>query len=71
MQYKIQNSKETDIIELKYTDINGSMDKTKFHIYEDGSDEEFLKLVKEFTNYLNIYKIWSDEHAAHTIYKNF
>jgi hypothetical protein len=41
------------------------------NIYEDGSDEEFLKLVKEFQNYIDIYNVWEDEHAAHTIYKNF
>jgi hypothetical protein len=71
MKYEIQNSKETDTIELKYTDRNGSVDKTKFRIYEDGWDEEFLKLINSFTNYLDTYEIWGDEHAAHTIYKIF
>jgi hypothetical protein len=38
MQCVIQNSKETDTIELKCIGIDGSVDKTKIHIYEDGSD---------------------------------
>ncbi len=50
MWYEIWNSKETRTIELKYTDVDRSVDKTKFHVYEDSSDEEFVKLVKEFTN---------------------
>ena len=71
MRYQIRNSKETNTVELKYTDMDGAVDKTKLSIYEDGSDEEFLKLVKEFQNYINTYNVWEDEHATHTIYKNF
>jgi hypothetical protein len=26
--------------------------------------------VKEFTSYINYYDIWSNDYAAHTIYKN-
>jgi len=58
-------------VELKYTDRDGSIDKTKLNIFEDGSDEEFLKLVKEFTNYVDTCNIWEDEHVANTIYKHF
>ena len=45
----------------------------KLHIYENGSDEEFLKLVKEFNNYVQTYNIWNaqNQNAAHTVYKNF
>lgn len=38
---------------------------------KDGSDEEFLKFIKEFSNHVNTYKIWGDEHAVHTLSKNF
>jgi hypothetical protein len=38
---------------------------------QNSSDEEFLKVVKEFQNYIETYKIWNDEHTAHTVYKNF
>ncbi len=69
MQYNIQNSKETDTIELKYTHWDRAVNKTKFHIYGDGSDEEFLKLIREFTNHVDTSEIWGDYHAAHTIYK--
>jgi len=71
MRYQIRNSKDANSVELKYTDMDGSVDKTKLNVYEDGSDEEFLKLVKEFNYYVDTYNIWNDEHAAHTIYKNF
>ena len=71
MRYQIRYSKDANSVELKYTDMDGSVDKTKLNVYEDGSDEEFLKLVKEFNNYVKTYDIWTDEHAAHTIYKNF
>jgi hypothetical protein len=71
MRYQIQNSKETNTVELKCTDLDGAVDKTKLNIYEDGTDEEFLKLLKEFHNYVSTYEIWNDEHASHTIYKSF
>jgi hypothetical protein len=71
MHHQIRNSKETSMVELKYTDLDGAVDKTKLNIYEDGTDEEFLNLVKVFQNYISTYKIWNDEHATHTIYKNF
>jgi hypothetical protein len=51
--------------------MDGSVDKTKLNVYEDGTDEEFLKLIKEFQNYVDTYEIWNDKHAAHTVYKNF
>ena len=55
MRYQIQNLKETNTVELKYTHMDGAVDITKLNIYEDGSDEEFLKLVKEFQNYIDTY----------------
>jgi hypothetical protein len=71
MRYQISNSKDTNTVELKYPDRDGAVDKTKLNIFEDGSDEEFLKLVKEFQNHVDTYRIWEDEHAAHSVYKNF
>jgi hypothetical protein len=68
MCYQIQKLKETNTVELKYTDIDRLVDKTKLHIYENGMDEELLKLVKEFQNYINTYKIWGDRNTTHTIY---
>jgi hypothetical protein len=47
--------------------MDGAVDITKLNIYEDGTDEEFLKLIKEFQNCVETYEIWNDEHAAHTI----
>ncbi len=45
MRYHISKSKEANTVELKYTDMEGAVDKTKLNVYEDGSDKEFLKLV--------------------------
>ncbi len=66
MRYQIRNSKETETVELKYTDIDGSVDKTKFHIYKNGSDDVFLEQIKQFQNYIDTYEIWGDDNAAHT-----
>ncbi len=71
MRCQNQNSKGADTVELKYTDIDGSVDKMKFHIYKNGTDKEILELIKEFQNCINTYKIWGNNNAAHTIYKNF
>jgi hypothetical protein len=69
MKYQIRNSKETETVELKYTDIDGQVDKTKLHIYENGSDEELLKLIKEFKNYVDTYDIWNarNQNAVHSL----
>jgi hypothetical protein len=51
MRYQSQKSKETNSVEFKYN-IDGSVEKTKMNIYGDGNDEEYLKLIKEFQNYV-------------------
>jgi hypothetical protein len=70
MRYQTRNSKDTRSVEFKYT-IDGTVEKTSMSVYEDGNDEEFLKLLKEFQNYVITYDIWEEEHAARTIYRNF
>lgn len=67
MKYQIHISKAIDTVEIN-TDIDGSIDKIKFHINEDGPDEKIVKLLKEFKYYINTYNIWDVENAAHTIY---
>jgi hypothetical protein len=32
--------------------VDGSVEKTKINGYDDGNDEEYLKLIKEFQNYI-------------------
>jgi len=39
MRYQIRYSKDANSVELKYTDMDGSVDKTKLNLYEDGSEE--------------------------------
>jgi hypothetical protein len=61
MKYQTHTSKTTNTVEIKHADIDRSVDKIKFLIYENGSDKEFLKLLKEFKNYIDTYDIWSDD----------
>jgi len=68
MRYQVQNSKKTASIEFKYN-VDGATEKTKLSVYEDGSDESFLKTIKEFQNYID--EIWDDNNAAQTVYQNF
>jgi hypothetical protein len=70
MRYQARNSKETRSVEFKYT-IDGTVEKTSMNVYEDSNDKEFLKLMKEFQNYVSTYSIWEEENAARTIYRNF
>jgi hypothetical protein len=70
MRYRVQNSKESASVEFKYN-IDGAAEKTKLSVYEDGSDESFLKTIKEFQNYIDTYEIWNDNNAAQTVYQNF
>ncbi len=43
MQNQIQNSKETNSVEFKYN-IDGTVEKNKLNVYEDGNDEAFLNM---------------------------
>lgn len=72
MWYKIQNSKDTskNSVEFKY-ELDGAMEKTKVNINGDGSDEEYLKMIKEFSNYLETFEMWEKKYAARIIYQNF
>jgi hypothetical protein len=70
MRYQIRNTKEMNSVEFKYN-VDGSVEKTKINGYEDGNDEEYLKLIKEFQNYIETYRIWDKENAARAIYRIF
>ena len=70
MMYQIQNSKDASSVEFKY-EIDGIMERTKINIYEDGNDEEYLRMIKEFQNYLETFEIWENENAARIVYRNF
>jgi len=70
MKYQIQNSKDASSVEFKY-EIDGIMERTKINIYEDGNDEEYLRMIKEFQNYLETFEIWENENAARIVYRNF
>jgi len=56
MRYEIRNSKETSSVKLKY-DVDGTVEKTKVNMYKDGNNDECLKMMKEFRNYVMPYAI--------------
>jgi hypothetical protein len=70
MRYQTHTFKDTNVFQLKY-DIDGTVEKTTLTVYEDRSDEAFLKMFKKFQNYVNTYKIWNEENAARTVYRHF
>jgi hypothetical protein len=70
MRYEIQNSKETSSVKFKY-DVDGTVEKTKVNMYKDGNNDECLKMMKEFRNYVMPYEIWENENAACTVYRSF
>ena len=70
MKYQVQKSKDASSVEFKY-EIDGIMERTKINIYEDGNDEEYLRMIKEFQNYLETFEIWDNENAARIVYRNF
>jgi hypothetical protein len=70
MKYQVQKSKDASSVEFKY-EIDGIMEGTKINIYEDGNDEEYLRMIKEFQNYLEMFEIWENENVAWIVYRNF
>ncbi|MFN9979358.1 MAG: hypothetical protein ACK53Y_05570, partial [bacterium] len=68
MPYQVQNSKKMASVEFKYN-VDGAVKKTKLSVYEDGRDESFLKLIKEFQNYVDTYELWEVDNAACTVYR--
>jgi len=70
MQYQIRKTKETKEVEFKY-EIDGVTERTKISIFEDGNDEEYLKMIKEFQHYLETFEVWNNANAARIVYRNF
>jgi NAD-dependent SIR2 family protein deacetylase len=57
LKYKMRKVKDPPTAELKYT-VNGKTIKENMVVYEDGTPEEILKLVKEFQNLIETYDLW-------------
>jgi hypothetical protein len=70
MRCQIQHLKKTNSVKFKFT-VDGTVEKMKLSVYKDGSDEAFLKMMKEFLNYVETHGIWDEENAARTVYRNF
>jgi len=54
-------------VEFKFT-VDGTVEKTKLSVYEDGSDEVYFKMMKRFSNYVKSYGIWDEENTACAVY---
>jgi hypothetical protein len=65
-----RSSKDAGSVEFKH-EIDGMAEKTKINVYEDGTDEQYLKMIKEFQNYLQTFEIWENENAGRIVYRNF
>jgi hypothetical protein len=70
MRYESKQMKTLETIELKL-EINETVEKVKLVIFEDGNDEQFLKLIKEFRNMLETYELWNQENGVKATYRNF
>jgi hypothetical protein len=69
MQYQTQRMKEMKEVEFNYK-IDGVTERAKINVYEEGN-EEYLKVIREFQNYLETFEIWDNANAPHIIYQNF
>jgi hypothetical protein len=67
MKYETKRAKASETIELEL-DIDNKSDKVKLTMFEDGTDEQFLKLVKEFKN-MTDYELWEQDNGAKAIYR--
>jgi hypothetical protein len=63
LKYETRKSKDPPTVELKYTVDNRTI-KENMVVFEDGTPEEMLKLVREFQNLVDTYDLW---HIAPTV----
>jgi hypothetical protein len=70
MKYGMKTTKTLKTIELKL-DIDERSEKVKLPVFEDGSDEQFFKLVKEFQNMTSTYELWEQDNGTRTVYRSF
>ncbi len=70
MRYESKQMKTLETIELKL-EIDETVEKVKLVIFEDGNDEQFLKLIKKCRNMLETYELWNQENGVKAIYRNF
>jgi hypothetical protein len=70
MRYKSKQSKTTTTVLLKFK-INGKEEKVQLTVFDEGPDEQFLKLIKEFKNLIETYDLWNGEGAAASVYRYF
>ncbi len=74
LKYETWKEKDPPTVELKYT-LNNRIIKESMIIYEDRTQEEILKLVKEFQNLIEAYNLWHTNgtvaQSAAVIYADF
>jgi hypothetical protein len=70
MKYEAKQAKTSETIELRCK-VNGTMaEKVKLIVFEDGSDEQFLKLIKEFKNLIFTYDMWNKPDGSELTHQN-
>jgi hypothetical protein len=52
-------------------EIDAMNEKVKLMVFEDGTDEQFLKLVNEFRNMIKTYELCEQENGVKIIYQSF
>jgi hypothetical protein len=70
LKYEVKQTKVLETIELKF-EIDELTEKVKLTIFEDGTDEQFLKLLKEFRNMIETYELWTKPNGTQLIYRSF
>jgi hypothetical protein len=63
LKYETRKGKDPPTVELKYMVDNRTI-KENMVVFEDGTPEEMLKLVREFQNLVDTYNLW---HVAPTV----
>jgi hypothetical protein len=70
IKYETKAVKALETIDLKLQ-IDAMNEKVKLMVFEDGTDEQFLKLVKAFRNMIEAYELWEPENGVKIIYQSF
>ncbi len=55
---------------MKY-EVGEASKNVKLAVFEDGTDEQFLKFVKEFSNMISTYDLWNKPNGNLLVYRSF
>jgi hypothetical protein len=63
MKDETKQAKTTVTVELRF-EINENTEKVQLTMFDEGPDEQFLKLIKEFKNLISTYDLWNRPDGA-------